>query len=300
MQSIGFVLGAALLGWCIWIAVNQGDWSMVREADPWMVLGLAGCTLLSLLSNAGIFWVTVQPVKRVRLLDMTWLIFVTSLLNYAPVRAGLVARVIYHLRVDRLKALEIAAWFAAIAMTLAIVIGGLLGATILRPQVDWLWVVAALVQVIVAGVALRVLMRHRLWAVHGRGIDRMLISRRALWGAIGLRLVDVASLTGRMWCAASIMGLAFTPAQIVILSIASLAFSLIPLGRIGYREAGVALVAGLLAAGQGADLLDAQMIQLALIESVGEAIVFIPLGLAALPWYWRKVIRPGRHATRSA
>jgi hypothetical protein len=54
----------------------------------------------------------------------------------------------------------------------------------------------------------------------------------------------------------------------------------------------VAFVAGLLAAGEvTAASLDAQMIQLALIESAGEAIVFIPLGLAALPWYWRKVTR---------
>jgi hypothetical protein len=98
-----------------------------------------------------------------------------------------------------------------------------------------------------------------------------------------------------MWCAAAIIGLSFTMQEIVILSIASIAFSLIPLGRIGYREAGVAFVAGLLTSGGlGAAALDAQMIQLALIESAGEAMVFIPLGLAALPWYWKKVVKATR------
>jgi len=298
VQSIGFLLGAALLGWCIWIAVDQGDWSRVGAAEPRLVLGLAGFTLASLLANAVIFWVVIQPVKHVRLRDMTWLIFVTGLLNYAPIRVGLVARVVYHLRVDRLKALEIAAWFAAIGVTLLIALAALFSATIVRPEADWLWLTFVLAQISIMAVVLRVLMRHPLWATHGRGIDRMLRSHTVLWGAIGLRLIDVAALTGRMWCAAAIMGLAFTPSQIVILSIASLSFSLIPLGRIGYREAGVAFVAGLLAAGEvTAASLDAQMIQLALIESAGEAIVFIPLGLAALPWYWKRMAKSTRRSS---
>jgi hypothetical protein len=300
VQVVGFVLGGALLAWCIWIAVDKGDWGRVREADWRLVAGLAGFTLGSLLANALIFWVTVQPVRRVRVRDMTWLIFVTSLLNYAPIRAGLVARVVYNLRVDGLSALQIAAWFAAIGLTLATSVGALFAATILRPDIDWLWAVLVVVQIAIAGFILRALAGHPLLVSRGRGVDRMLRSHAALWGGIGLRVVDVASLTGRMWCAAAIMGLDFSAPQIVILSIASLAFSLIPLGRIGYREAGVAFVAGLLSSGAPhASALDAQMIQLALIESAGEALVFIPLGILALPWYWRRVMRRRRSEPRA-
>ncbi len=292
VQIVGFALGAALLGWCLWIAVKQGDWSRVRNADLLLIAGLAGFTIVGLLVNGVIFWAVIQPVRHVRLLSMVWLNFLSSLFNYAPIRAGLLARIAYNLRVDQLSLLEIAAWFAAIGLTLAIAVLALLGATIVRPQIDWLWWIILLAQVIVAGLVVRVMARGKLLERFGRGIDRMLRAPLGLWGAIVLRIADVAAITGRMWCAAEIMGLDFSWNEIVILSLASLAASLNPLGRIGYREAGVAFVAGLLASGTTtAATLNAHMIQLALIESVGEAIVFIPLGLAALPWYWLRMRR---------
>ena len=69
------------------------------------------------------------------------------------------------------------------------------------------------------------------------------------------------------------------------MALVALMASLIPFGRVGFREFCVA------AAGQQALLvgdLDANMNQLALIESAGEALVIIPLGIAALAWFRRR------------
>jgi hypothetical protein len=90
-----------------------------------------------------------------------------------------------------------------------------------------------------------------------------------------------------MTCAAAILGLdtKLTGSQITLLAITAMVMSLIPLGRVGYREAGVALVAPFLV---GMADIDTALKQLALVESAGEAIVSIPLGTMALFWYRRK------------
>ena len=63
--------------------------------------------------------------------------------------------------------------------------------------------------------------------------------------------------------------------------------SLNPIGRTGFREIAVALVASRL---QTDTQLDSTMATLALVESAGEALVAIPLGSLCLLWYrsrWR-------------
>src|SRR5688572_3352180 len=116
MQVLGFALGVALLTWCISEAVKGGGegWSKLRNAPGSLVAGLIGCTVVSLAANGALFWIVVRPVHPLRLGHMQLLNLVTSVLNYAPIRAGLIARVAYHLRVDRMSLMLIGGWFAAI------------------------------------------------------------------------------------------------------------------------------------------------------------------------------------------
>ncbi len=92
-QIVGFLIGIALLGWCISIAIKGGDWERIFSANPLLVLGLCGCTIVSLVVNGTMFWLVIRPVHRVGLGEMQWLNMVTAILNYAPIRAGLIARV---------------------------------------------------------------------------------------------------------------------------------------------------------------------------------------------------------------
>jgi hypothetical protein len=74
----------------------------------------------------------------------------------------------------------------------------------------------------------------------------------------------------------------------VVLAMIALASSLMPVGRVGVREYCVAAAAARLNMSVTIDksLWD----QLALLESAGEALVYIPLGLCAVPWFrsrWR-------------
>jgi hypothetical protein len=297
VELIGFLIGLGLLAWCVKVAIEQGDWSRLRQAGPWQITGLLGCSAVSLLVNGAAFWITIRPVRALRLWDLERLNCVGTMLNYAPIRAGAIARVAYHLRVDRLGLLEIGAWFTMLGYILLLGVGSCVLATLAHPEIDWLWAVLVIGQMMLGAAIARVAVGHRLIVRHGRGIDRMLRDPMSLWGASLLRLVDIAAFTGRMGAAISILGLSLPGSHLVMLALVALAASLIPFGRLGFREWAVALAAARLTAfGTDPGSIESfasleAWTQLALVESAGEASVVIPAGAVALLWYrhrWRR------------
>jgi hypothetical protein len=299
MQIAGFALGLALLIWCIVGAARGGDWSAVARAPLHLVLGLIVCTLTSLVANGTIFWLVIRPVQPLTWHHMLLLNVTTAVLNYAPIRAGLIARVAYHLKVDRMPVVIMGGWFAAIGYTTVIALGVVVVATLLKQYYELSWVscIAIVIgQIVAMGfvtigsiTAAQMFMSPEFVQRVGRGMHRMLRQPVQLWGALVLRLVDIGAFMGRMWCAAAIIGLdqKLTGTQFALLGVTALVMTLFPLGRVGYREAGVALVAPYLV---GIDNIDAALKQLALLESAGEAIVAIPLGSLALLWYRKRWI----------
>jgi hypothetical protein len=300
LQVIAWLVGLALLAWVIKGAIEKGSgsgaaehapsaWERIRAAPPLLIVALLGCTLASAMFNGTTFWITVQPLRPVRWLHMQLLNLVANMLNYAPVRLGAIARIAYHMRVDRLSLLQIGGWFALVAYVLALGIGSALMATLLRPAgIDWVWLAIVVGQMIVGGAALRFIASIPLIARHARGLDRMALHSRGLWGAIVLRVFDLSAYVGRMGAAMMLLGMHLPWSHVIVLAMVALAASLIPFGRVGFREFCVAAAAARLS--MEATTIDAAFKQLALLESAGEALVFIPLGIAALPWYrlrWR-------------
>jgi hypothetical protein len=286
MQLAGFGVGLALLAWIIYNALGEGDWDRIARADPRLIAAMLGFTLVSALLNGSTFWITVQPIAPLRFWDLQRLNVVANMLNYAPVRLGAIARVLYHLRLDGLGLLQIGAWFSFIGYTLALGIASCVLATIAHARVDWIWAGLVAAQLLLGAMAIRVVGGLPLVARHGRGIDRMINDHRSLWGAIALRVADLGAFTGRMAVAVDILDISLAPGQIVVLALVALAAQLIPFGRVGFREFCVA------ATGHQLSLLasDAEhnMNQLALIESAGEALVFVTLGVLLLPWLRRR------------
>jgi hypothetical protein len=286
MQLVGFAVGLALLVWIINNAIGEGNWGRIVRADPWLIAALLGCTLASAFLNGTTFWVTIQPIAPLRFWDLQRLNVVANMLNYAPVRLGAIARVVYHLRVDGLGFLQMGAWFSLIGYTLALGVASCVLATMAHARVDWVWAGLVAGQLLLGGMALRVFGGLPLIARYGRGIERVATDHRSLWGAIVLRVTDLGAFTARMAVAAAILDIRLDPGQIVVLALVALAASLIPFGRVGFREFCVA------AAGHQLSLLASEaeynMNQLALVESAGEALVFIPVGAILLPWLRRR------------
>ncbi len=282
LQLAIFVVGIALLAWIIVRAVKEGQWDRIAHANPLLVAVLLGCTAVSAALNGWSFWVTVRPIRRIPAWDMQRINLVANMLNYAPVRLGAIARVYYHIRVDRLTILQIGAWFSLIAYVLLLGIGSCLIATLVRFQVDWIWGLLVVGQMLAGIVAIRVFAGLPLVARHGRGFDRMVNDRSTLWSAAGLRIADMVMYITRMGVAAAILDIRLSLPQTVVLAVVALSVSLVPVARVGFREYCVAAVAGQLSL-SGGDV-DANLNQLALMESAGEALVYIPLGILALPW----------------
>ncbi len=294
LQLLGFALGIFLLYLCIRGAITgehaAEGWDKIRHASPHLIVILLGCTLLSLLINGTSFWITIQSIKPLRWWDMQRLNFTGNLLNYAPIRLGAIARVAYHLRVDRLRLLQITAWFGFIGVFLALAIAACVGVSWLHPEFDLWWMMMILGIMILGGLGARIMVQVPVVQRFGQGLDQIVHDPRALWGTIILRLADLSCYTGRMVAAALILGLDLPLTQIVILAVVALGASLTPLGRVGIREWCVAQAALLLSL--NADEAAGRMAQLALVESAGEALIFLPLGVFFLWWYRKAMLKP--------
>ena len=123
----------------------------------------------------------------------------------------------------------------------------------------------------------------------------MLDDPTARWGGLALRLLDVLTFAGRIACALAILGLELSPGQIIVLGGVAMLSNLIPVGRLGVREFAVAWTAARLGS---ESTVDVPWEQLALLESAGEILVYLPLGLCATVWFVLKLRRGSKEDVR--
>jgi len=299
VQIAGFCVGIALLVWCIHAALKPEaaeGWQRLFAASPAALIGLLACSLVSAAVNGAMFWISIRPARKVRLRDMQILNVTASMLNYAPVRLGAMARIVYHVRVDQIPLRVVGAWFillAGIVLVAAIPAAGLL---LFRPNVDALFLLLS-----VSGAMLGIFAaRFALLALLGVGwIGRVASDSaaiiRSLWAlpaATALRLLDFAAYGTRLWIAIGVLGLTLSPADAALLAVVALVTGLIPFGRLGFREFCVAIAAQQLAV--SSEQIESSMAQLALIDSAAEMLVLLPLGAIGLFWYRNRVLRGTR------
>ena len=276
-QVLGFGLGVWLFWTVLQGAMQAGDFSAFREADP-MLLGLM--LLLSLVSsmcNAALFTSVSRPLGHqppLSLRRMVPLNFSCGALNYAPFRLGALARVAWHVRVDGMNASRVSALMAMAGGWYLLVGFAAFGALWLRPSADW------------GTLGLGLLLLPAGWAIGRMGIAKlpgglfrearpMLNNPRASLECAGLRILDVLCFTARLLVGARILGIELGLDAGVLLAVVATFASLVPFGRLGFREAGVAGAAGVIG-GIDPGLRD----QLSLLDSAAEAAAYVPLGLA--------------------
>ncbi|MGI9013604.1 MAG: hypothetical protein ACR2GY_05060, partial [Phycisphaerales bacterium] len=281
LQMLVYLLGVAILIWYARSAFRSDEfdaWAVLRDADWRLVLGMLAFSLGSLFLNGMTFWLVARPLKDVGFWNMQFLNAVGNALNYLPLRPGLIARLAYHMRVDRLSLLEIGAWFASVAAIMLMVVGVLVSATLLHGEFDAIWIAMVLVGCVAGGLLLRLLAHLPLLERFGRASPHMLKHHAVVWPAIVLRLLDVVMHTGRLACAMAIVGVElYSPTYVVLVAMVALMAGLLPV-RIGFREVLLGMAA---TAAAGATVDEALFALLALVESAGEALLYIPLGAIA-------------------
>ena len=276
-QVLGFGLGIWLFWTVLQGAMQAGDFSAFREADP-MLLGLM--FLLSLVSsvcNAALFTSVSRPLGHhppLSLRRMVPLNFSCGALNYAPFRLGALARIAWHVRVDGMNAARVSALMAMAGGWYLLVGLAAFGALWLRPSADWGTLGLGLL-LLPAGWGLGRMVIAKLPGGLFREVRPMLNNPRASLECAGFRLLDVLCFTARLLVGAKILGIELGFGEGVLLAVVATFASLVPFGRLGFREAGVAGAAGAIG-GIDPGLRD----QLSLLDSAAEAAAYVPLGLA--------------------
>lgn len=300
IQIIGFLIGAVLVIWCIKTAISGADWTKLRDADPGMIIALLATGLFSTVVDGFVFWGVLRPYRNLNAAQVQGVNMTASFLNYAPVRLGTVFRVIYHARVDGVPLVPILGWFAAITLTTIGCMASVFAATLIVGKPNFTWMMLLAFFLLVTGVSIWILAKIPIVQRYGKGIERMFGDPQALVAGLVGRLIVLASNSLRMGITASILGLELDVSAVVLLSIAALMLSFNPLGRFGWREATVTLVTAHFASDAlGGQNVDAVAAQLALVESAGEALVVVPLGIITSIWAFPRLIRSRSRAGSS-
>ena len=295
LQVLGFLVGLGLLYFCLEKAIGNADWTLVRDAEPWLLVSLVFFGLLSTVLDGFVFWGVLMPYRRLKAREVQGVNMSAAFLNYAPIRLGTVFRIAYHAKVDRVGIVPILSWFVAITITTMACMASISAATLATGAKGLAFPVLIAVFLVLSGFILWGLAKlpivHRLAA----GKEKMIGDPRAL--AIGLlgRLLVLASNCARMGIAVAILNLNLGMRDVILLSVVGLLASFNPLGRVGWREWTLALLTPYLAAeslaGGNPEAVDAISSQLVLIESAGEVIAILPLGLFTLIWGIRRLLR---------
>jgi len=287
---VPIVIGAGLIAGAVWVVVDRRDaiGEGLRHAagSPWWAITLIVLfPMLSVVTTSCSLWLLTRRFGRVGFGEMNALVCGATLLNYLPMRPGLLGRLAYHKRVngiavrDSVRVLIEAVVLSVLAAALLLALGLLGGAARARAGgALGVWLDLALLTlpvVLLGGAALLAGGRPRCSAWRG------------VLAAAGVRYVDMLIWTGRYALLLWVLG---TPVRleiaVVIASLSQIAM-LAPTGGggIGVREWTV----GLLGGGLGASLETALVADL--INRAAELLVAVPIGLGGMGMV-RRNLRP--------
>ncbi|MEX2673030.1 MAG: lysylphosphatidylglycerol synthase transmembrane domain-containing protein [Phycisphaeraceae bacterium] len=307
----------ALLVACVYFAVQgaQGEdgpsgWQRLREAawqDLAMMLGLV---VGSVAINGWLFWMILKPFepdhqqhRPVTLREMVGLIAASSLLNYLPMRAGMIGRAAYLKRLHGVDYKSSVAMLVIVAGATVFVFVLMAAATLWREGLDAIWWATVAAGIVAASVVAVPMMRWKLkllrgvplgWFEHHRRQTAMLLTL-----IMAARAADVLMLAGRLYIAAAIFGTPLEWPGAVVMATGGMLITLatpLPNG-LGLREGLYGLFAAVGVA--GAAMPDGPMgVAIGLMDRAAEAVVFIVVGVIALAYLHRKQKRAGAQEVR--
>jgi len=295
VQALGFAVAIALLGGSIFYAVRDGNFQPLAEADPLWVAALLVVTLISAVGvNGVLFWLVHSPFADVdrplHLREMLLIIAASALLNYTPVKAGLIGRAAYVKHRHGIGYAATVLIHLMIAGALAASMLGMLGATLARPEIDGGWWLAIAVSVpgfaLIGAVMVQRALPRRV-ADAEPGLDPAAlrhsfgwsVGHLSIWIVIGHGLLLITAV--RWWLVCRIMNQPVPVDDALLMSVTHSISSILPANGLGMRE-------WLIGALFGGDV-PADFVAISLIDRAAEALAVIPSGLAGLWWLHRQL-----------
>lgn len=251
LQSLGLAIGIALLAWAVRLSMsedNAASLDAMRAAPPTEVAALAALSIVSLILNGLMFWVTLRPLHRLAALDTVLTNSIATFLSILPFKLSLITRVLIHHRRDGVRFKLLVGWVAAMGALGLAFLAPLVLAGLWRGALDTLWWITALGGIALgclAAVTLGSLAQSKPWlAALSLGSHQIVRHHDAVLGHALFRGLDVIVLAGRFLAAAAIVDQPMPIDQAVLLSTTYFLLSVItPAGTLGFREMGVAAVA---------------------------------------------------------
>ncbi|MBX3364417.1 MAG: flippase-like domain-containing protein [Phycisphaeraceae bacterium] len=314
----GVIIAAAVgvLWWVVVQAIGHEALPRLREATAGQIGAFAALSVATVAINGLIFWMTLLPVRRLRLIDVQATNALATLSAVVPFKFSLLVRVLVHRRRDGLPLLVIGAWFAAMGVIVVAAPAPVLGGAWARGGLDFtaIAIAAAGASVVTALLVLGArwfrgeqgLARLARWADALRlGVVRravrteafanlhsgflILSDGRVVGVTMLLRLVDLAVQAARFQVVAHVLGHPLGASEAMLLALAFFMIGVMSPVMVGVREGGVAKLAAIIGMG-GAEIGPV----LAVAVAAGEGVVNLVLGALGLAWIGPGVFRGER------
>lgn len=271
-KVLAWAVGLVLTALAVWLAARQIDLSALRQAEPRYLAAIGAAVLANLVLSACLIWLITLSFdlsRRVPLALMIQLIAASHLLNYLPLRAGLLGRAAY------LKYHHGLSWGGS--LRIMVVVATLTGITL-----------GAMIALTVAGTGLTgtqrlivALMAMVLASIAMPWLGRFLLGTPAAfaWTWLAVRVADLAVTGLRLWAAFAIIDMPISPGEAILLAAVRSAVGLIGVtpNGLGISEWAIAAVTALLSPGMVAAGAAA-----AVIDRVVELLVTLVTGLASM------------------
>lgn len=329
VQVAGFVAALALLGWCVAEALspeNREQLAKLSGASAGQVVGLLGLSVLTVTINGLIFWIVVRPVRRIPVSDVIATNALATFLAYLPFKLSVISRFVVHSRRDGVPVLTIGAWLAACGVMFVATLGPVLAVSLWRRGIDSWWWSGSVVGVVICAAAVLAVAR----AFRGDGglarlhhltdplkiglVNRALRTERfrhlhdgfemlacpwAVFGAAGLRVMDVVVVSSRFLIAAAVLGVDLSWQDAGLMGATYFVIGVIsPVGALGTREGGTLALASAVGIGAAAADAGGALATVILFVTGTESVVLIGGAGFAVAWLRADRLLRGRAAAR--
>lgn len=288
-RAVGFAVGMALLLAAVWAVASQdmaGTWSAAARRPQGLAI-VAALSVLNWVLMSATFSALMQPFGRVGRREMSALIGASWLLNYLPMRPGLLGRVAYHKAVNGIPVADsiktIAGNVACGFVAMGCVAGIALSFRVAQAG-DLVWIAGLVLcpAVMVAG------------SLAAAALGRPLLRSWAL--ASLLRYLDLLVWAIRYWTVFWMVGHEMHPVEALAVACVSQAVSLVPIvgNGLGLREWAVGLTAAALPVWMTDSGAAARDVGLAadLVNRAAELAGALPVGLLSAYWLARRRAGP--------
>ena len=294
---VGYLLGAALLIACIVVATRGADWSKLADADGELVFVMIFAVAFTVMTTSMLFWVVtlcfMPPGRRMHYWEMLGLIAASTLLNYLPLRPGLVGRAAYHKRMHGLNYRTTAVILLIVVLLSALLYAVLLAVMLWRPTeflIHMAWAMAVLAIVLAAILRPRLAVRSGTLAPNANRLRLLAGDAGGIFFWLCFRMFEVIAMAGRLLAAFMIVGRPIDIYEALMLATCGMFITLVGLtpNGLGLREWFYGLIA---ASGFfGGDVEAGLQLGLAagLIDRAAEVLVVAPTGTASIFYLFRR------------